>query len=310
MYFPTQDFKGITAAWSLCVEMTFYLFIPLYAMLLGRRRSRRTDAQTLRLELWGLLVMVLISFSWRFTALQYQTGHSKYWRLAINWLPAYLDLFALGMGLAVASAWMHHREVEVRWLWSRWLPWVSWACAGVCFWGVSHIGSPVLPIYFESDLDLARQTLYALFAFFLLLPAVFGPQGKGLIRRFLQSWPMASLGVISYGIYLWHETWIYVLLKYAHLTLFNIAFWPYLLGVLGLSIASSSLSYFIVEKPALRLKSSITWWKRPAPATTTAPTPAPATTQASEDTSDPVVEPEAATSPSAASSPRTVPTGD
>ena len=63
---------------------------------------------------------------------------------------------------------------------------------------------------------MARQTLYGVFAFFLLLPAVFGPQGKGLIRRFLQCWPMASLGVISYGIYLWHETWIYQILKQGH----------------------------------------------------------------------------------------------
>ncbi len=46
IYFPSQDLKGISAAWSLCVEMTFYLFIPLYAALIGRRRrpaQRRAD---------------------------------------------------------------------------------------------------------------------------------------------------------------------------------------------------------------------------------------------------------------------------
>ena len=42
IYFPSQDLKGISAAWSLCVEMTFYLFIPLYAALIGWRRARRT----------------------------------------------------------------------------------------------------------------------------------------------------------------------------------------------------------------------------------------------------------------------------
>ena len=262
IYLPSQDLKGISAAWSLCVEMTFYLFIPLYAALLGRRRTRRTDRRTLRLELVGLLVLVVISYAWRFTVLQFQTGHSPYFRLATVWLPAYLDLFALGMGLAVVSAWMHHRDGEPAWMGRRWFPWVSWACALACFWGVSHIGSPVIPVYFESDLDIARQALYSLFAFFLLLPAVFGPQGRGAIRRFLQWWPMAALGVISYGIYLWHETWIYQILGQGHYHDFNLEFWAFFLSVLGLSIGSASLSYFIVEKPALRLKNSLDWWRR------------------------------------------------
>jgi peptidoglycan/LPS O-acetylase OafA/YrhL len=277
VYFPSQDLKGITAAWSLCVEMTFYLFIPLYAALIGRRRSRRTDRETLRLELAGLVVLALISYAWRFYVLQFQSHHSPYYRLATVWLPAYLDLFALGMGLAVVSAWMHHRDRETAWLGNRWFPWVSWACALVCFWGVSNIGSPVIPVYFESDLDLARQALYSLFAFFLLLPAVFGPQGRGAIRRFLQWWPMASLGVISYGIYLWHETWIYRILGAGGYHDFTLEFWAFFLSVLGLSIISASLSYFIVEKPALRLKNSIDWWRRATGGPGRAEAPAPAT---------------------------------
>jgi len=225
----------------------------------------------MQLELLGLVLMVAISFGWRFAIMPYQSGHSPYFRLATVWLPAYLDLFALGMGLAVVSAWMHHHDIEVRWMWSRLFPWLSWACAAACFWGVAHIGDPIIPVYHESQLDIARQTLYASFAFFLLLPAVFGPQGKGLIRRFLQCWPVASFGVISYGIYLWHETWIYEILKWGHYALFNIEFWAFLLGVLGLTIMSASLSYFIVEKPALRLKNSIAWWRRSRPPKTPDP---------------------------------------
>ncbi len=133
----------------------------------------------------------------------------------------------------------------------------------ICFWAVSNIGSPVIPVYFESYLDIARQTLYSLFAFFLLLPAVFGPQGTGGIRRFLQWWPMASLGVISYGIYLWHETWIYRILDAGRFPDFTLEFWAFFFSVLGLTIVTASLSYFIVEKPALRLKNSIAWWRRP-----------------------------------------------
>ncbi len=70
---------------------------------------------------------------------------------------------------------------------------------GVPRGGRSHILYIVSP-----QVNLERQELYGLFAFCLLLPAVFGPQDRGSIRWLLRSWPMASLGVISYGIYLWH----------------------------------------------------------------------------------------------------------
>ena len=36
IYFPTQVFFGITQAWSLCTEMSFYLVLPLYAWVVRR----------------------------------------------------------------------------------------------------------------------------------------------------------------------------------------------------------------------------------------------------------------------------------
>ena len=182
IYFPSQDLKGISAAWSLCVEMTFYLFIPLYAALIGRRRPGAATARPCGSSSGAWWSWPPSATAGGSTSSSSSTHHSPYFRLATIWLPAYLDLFALGMGLAVVSAWMHHRDRETAWLGSGGSPGLSWACALACFWGVSNIGSPVIPVYFESDLDLARQTLYSLFAFFLLLPAVFGPQGRGAIR--------------------------------------------------------------------------------------------------------------------------------
>jgi peptidoglycan/LPS O-acetylase OafA/YrhL len=262
IYSPHHALKGIAAGWSLCVEMTFYLFIPLYAAFIGRRRAERSLSGRMRVEFYGLAIMVLISFAWRLAVLPYQKHHSAYFRLSTNWLPAFLDLFAMGMFLAVVSAYMHHNRHEYRWLSARWFPWLSWALAGVCFWAVSNLGITIAPLHDETYMDLARQTLYGLFGFFLLLPAVFGPQDRGLIRRFLRCWPVASLGAISYGIYLWHEAWIYQILKEGHYRLFFLEFWAFTLGVLALSCISASLSYFIIEKPALRLKNSIAWWRK------------------------------------------------
>lgn len=267
IYFPNQVFYGLGQAWSLCVEMSFYLVLPFYALFIGRRRLQQSDSQRLRVELLGLVALTAVSFAWRGYVLANQRGGSSdVFHVATTWLPAYLDLFSLGMLLAVLSAWSHHHRRELR-LFSRWwFPWLSWLCAGVCFWAVSHIGIPLAPVYTASELDLAKQTLYGLFAFFLLLPAVFGPSRRGLVRQFLCSWPMASLGVISYGIYLWHETWIFQILKVGHFHLFQVEFWAYFCAVVALSIVASTLTYFVVEKPALRLKNSLSWWRRRADA--------------------------------------------
>ena len=91
---PVPEEVRATAA---LLERRWQLSI-LYAALLGRRRSRRTEVQTLRLELLGLVVLMVISYGWRFYVLQFQDHHTPYYRLATVWLPAYLDLFALGQG--------------------------------------------------------------------------------------------------------------------------------------------------------------------------------------------------------------------
>ena len=118
--------------------------------------------------------------------------------------------------------------------------------------------------------DMEKQALYGLFAFLLLLPAVFGPQDRGLVRRFLQSWPLVSLGVISYGIYLWHLDLIHQLQVWTGWTAGAEPFWLLAGATLAASIAFASASYFWVERPILRRKNRIGWWSRnpppPAPA--------------------------------------------
>jgi len=268
IYFPSQVEWGITQAWSLCVEMTFYLLLPLYAVLVGRRRASRSPEQRLARALVGLGVLVAMSLGWRFWVLSNQ--HGKVFETMTVWLPSELDLFALGMLLAVLSAWTHLRDSEPRWMSSRWFPWVSWALAAGAFVAVSHLGLSREALYSKSYSDISRQTLYGTFAFFLLLPAVFGPQHQGLVRRFLQWWPMASLGVISYGVYLWHQTLIAELSKHFRSwfglpLFFNVGFWAIFGGILAAAILVASASYFLVEKPALRAKRFFAWFDAPRP---------------------------------------------
>jgi peptidoglycan/LPS O-acetylase OafA/YrhL len=281
IYFPPQVFYGIGPAWSLCTEMSFYLFLPLYAALIAWRR--RSQASQLGWELGGLVVLTAISYGFRWWALNLplivvRNGHfavicaphcgtdPAMATLLVDWLPATLDLFALGMFLAVASAWYTERRSEPSWLRSPLMPWASWAGAAVAFWGVSHLGIPRDILYFVTPgVNIERQLLYGVFAFLLLLPAVFGPQERSLVRRLLRCWPMASVGVISYGVYLWHLDLATQFLKWTGYQPQSVPFWILTLATLAMAISFASTSYFVVERPILRVKGRIGWWARPAP---------------------------------------------
>ena len=258
IYFPDEVLKGITQAWSLCTEMTFYLFLPLLAAgLVARRRSMRNQ---LGRELSAVVVMVAVSVGFREWALRQPGGLAH---TMPDWLPANLDLFALGMLLAVVSSWVAETGRQPAWLWGRWLPSMSWAAAGFCFWAVSHLGISPLPLYqISPNLNLARQALYAAFAFFLLLPAVFGPQDRGVIRRLLRNRLVVGAGIVSYGIYLWHQAWVTMFLRWTHDALFTVPFWELFMAVLGLAVGAATGSYLLFERPVLRLKNRLAWFDR------------------------------------------------
>jgi peptidoglycan/LPS O-acetylase OafA/YrhL len=267
IYFPAQILSGITQAWTLCVEMSFYLMLPIYAAIVGRGRAIQSPRQRLSRAFVGLVVLVVISLVWRFVVLSFQ-GEGPLLRAMGDWLPATFDLFALGMLLAALSAWTHQHDSEPGWMSSRWFPWASWLLAIVAFWGVSHLGLSREGLYQKTYLDIARQTLYGVFSFFLLLPAVFGPQRQGAIRRFLEWWPMASLGVVSYGVYLWHQTLIDQLVKhyqqwFGMRLFFNVGFWAMFDEIFGAAVVVAAVSYFVIEKPALSARRFFAWFDTP-----------------------------------------------
>jgi peptidoglycan/LPS O-acetylase OafA/YrhL len=252
IYSPTYALGGISQAWSLCTEMTFYLALPLWALLIGRKR--RDPASQMKVELAGLAALFASSVVFRVFVLRAQ-AHSILALTMPNWLPAYTDLFALGMLLAVVSAWSQATGRQPRLLWHRALPWVSWSLAGVAFVTVSNIGLPVTPLTGSPvGLSLARQTLYGLFALFVVLPAVVGVQESGVIRRILTFKPLALIGVVSYGVYLWHEAWINLFLRWTGDKLFTAPFWPLIAFAGGLATLSATASYVLVERPILRSK--------------------------------------------------------
>jgi peptidoglycan/LPS O-acetylase OafA/YrhL len=273
IYFAGYAFGPLLQSWTLSTEVAFYVVVPIWAYLASRRRAVTPEGR-LRREILGIAVLVLISEAWKAFVLSAGFADGRIGQLKL-WLPWWLDLFAVGMLFAVGSVAVRElgRPTPLR-LDRPWAPGVCWLLAAASFWlvaggiGLPHT-TPAIPLH----LLWAQHYLYGLTAGLLVLPAVFGPQRRdsSLIRRFLTTRVMVYLGVISYGIYLWHEPWIDRYLSWTGLKTFtvyssdvpfawhtsryiSVPFFAFLLAVLALTIASASVSWFAVERPVLKLK--------------------------------------------------------
>jgi hypothetical protein len=64
---------------------------------------------------------------------------------------------------------------------------------------------------------------------------------------------MAFLGLISYGLYLWHVTVIHLVLDYTGWILFHTPPVPFMITVFGATVLVSSVTYVLVERPCMAL---------------------------------------------------------
>jgi peptidoglycan/LPS O-acetylase OafA/YrhL len=192
IYWASSTVQGIFPAWTLCIEITFYLALPFIAAAVGRLAGTRW-----RLEIALIAALGVVSVVVR-TSLELAGGSF----VVQNTLLSYFGWFAVGMVLAVLSVAWWGREGESRAL-SLIVrrPWVPWAAAAVVFWfTATQLGLPRGFYLVYSDVSyLGEHLLYATTAALLLLPAVFGDWAGGLVRRVL-AWPVfAWLGLVSYG---------------------------------------------------------------------------------------------------------------
>ena len=137
---------------------------------------------------------------------------------------------------------------------------MSWGLCALAFVLVSVlIGRPPAGEVVEFSLGdkLAIHYLYLAVAVFLVLPAIFGPQDRGLVRRFLCNPVVQWLGLISYGLYLWNEPLIDKYLDWTDDTVSNTAFAKMMAAVTAMAVVAAAISYYVVERPALKLKDRV-----------------------------------------------------
>ena len=261
---------GIPPAWSLCVEISFYVLLPLWALLIRRLHTRMLRDRWLMSELaplallagFGVLVQLAAS------------------RLIIsNLLPTTLlgecTWLALGMSLAVASVSAQHSDRPSRavtFVIER--PGVCWIAAAGCLVAATAVLHPgglfniIISLQTKQPIPrtLAGILLSAGLSVFLVLPAVFGEDAGGIPRAILAWKPLVWLGLVSYGVYLYHLVVAELLgerLDPAHfsasglglaMSVHHLTTPTLFIATLAGSAAAAAASYYFIELPFLRRK--------------------------------------------------------
>ena len=228
---------GIVPAWSLCVEVVFYLVLPLLAVAVARYAPARSG--TMRAAAAPAL-LVVVGIAAKIIERVYHLG--GVWQAAF---PIRADWFAAGMIVAILRVRWETGELE------RPAPQhVAWI-VGLAFGGA---GASV-ELYDHGLLTgIEYQTPIAVACAVLLAYVVVGGE-RTLVARVLASRPLFLTGLASYSLFLWHDPLLRAF-RGAGWTLVggpgmvaNILLVGVVAGVL------SAISYVFVERPALRLRS-------------------------------------------------------
>ncbi|NUR87798.1 MAG: acyltransferase [Nonomuraea sp.] len=245
--------KGLGQMWSLAVEITFYLTLPLMAAILRRYALRGTpDLRTRgRRLLVGLAAFAALSYVYTF--FEFFPDYRPWMNV---WLPRSWTFFVPGMALAVLTVWARAEDGPVRRLSaalaSSWG--TLWVIAGLAYLiaatpvtGPRAVG---LGGIWTAFYELA---LYTLVAFCLVAPAALEPERPTPVRALLGGRLMSYLGQISYGVFLWQFVVIYLWYEFTGQRPWTGNLPLNLLAVAALTVALAGLTHRYVEEPARRL---------------------------------------------------------
>jgi peptidoglycan/LPS O-acetylase OafA/YrhL len=240
--------SGMGQAWTLDVELTFYAALVVLALGL-RRIAVRGRRGFLASELGALIVLTVGSIAWQIAWLHWSSDASVRYYPALISLPASVDLFAVGIGLAVLSVALAGGDSRAVRLIDR-APWTAWLAAAACYWALVHSvalfgGAKTIPGW------VIPHELRAAVALGLLAPAVFGTPGRGWVRRLLGMGWLRWIGEISYGLYLWHLAVVIELSRHRVPERFGTA--AFLVAALAISGALAAASWYGLERYAVGL---------------------------------------------------------
>ena len=243
IYVPLTLTGGLTQMWSLSVEVSFYLALPVLA-LLARRLPVRARA-------WAIAALAALSLAWGWVPL-----HGGYGINPLNWPPAFFSWFAAGMLLA---EWAYSGVgLPVR---------LAQKKAGRVFMAVIAVSAYLVaasPLAGPEGLVPGTATQFAvktamgsLVAFALVAPLVL--DGPDTPHRVLGTTGMVTLGRWSYGLFIWHLAALAMVFPVLGTFPFTGRMPMVLVLTLIFGWAIAAVSYGLVESPC---REALRRWER------------------------------------------------
>jgi peptidoglycan/LPS O-acetylase OafA/YrhL len=248
IYVPLTLTGGLTQMWSLSVEVSFYLALPILA-LLGRRIPVRA-----RVPVIGALGA--LSWVWGLVPL----AHADSGINPLNWPPAFFSWFAAGMLLAewvYSPIGLPHRLARRRVLMGA-VALLAYLVAA------SPLAGPAGLIPSTATQFAVKTAMGSVVAFALVAPLVLDRLDTP--HRVLGTTVMVTLGRWSYGLFVWHLAALDMVFPVIGTFPFTGRMPTVLVLTLIFGFAIAAVSYALVESPcreALRR-----WEKRSKPAET------------------------------------------
>jgi peptidoglycan/LPS O-acetylase OafA/YrhL len=245
IYVPLTLTGGLTQMWSLSVEVTFYLALPILALLAGRL--------PVRVRVPAIAALGALSWAWAWVPLHTQAGINP-----LNWPPAFFSWFAAGMLLA---EWVHSPIGLPHRLARRRMPMAVLAVLAYLVAASPLAGPAGLAV--GSDLQFAvKAAMGAVVAWALVAPLVLDRPDTP--HRLLGSTAMVTLGRWSYGLFIWHLAALAMVFPVIGTFPFTGRMPTVLVLTLIFGFAIAAVSYGLVESPAREALRR--WEKRTQPA--------------------------------------------
>lgn len=227
--------SGLTHLWSLCVEVAFYLALPLLVLAVSWAPRR------VRIAI--VLGVAVLSLGWAALPFVEATPADGVANRQI-WPPAYASWFAVGIIAAECEGRVPdrlRRAFEIRWIW--------WAIALSAAWIAGQEWFGPLGLTHPSPGEFAMRIVAGtIFAFSVVVPYALAPGD-----RVLDSEVATTLGRWSYSVFLWHLPIMALVFPLAGIDYFSGGFVPVLLLTAAATILVSAASYELLEMPGARL---------------------------------------------------------